>query len=249
MPSSWTWEGLQAFAVHAYTATGGVLALLIVLAAVDGDASRALWLGLVALVIDGTDGMLARKFEVKERLPWFDGALLDNIVDFLTYVFAPVILLLQTGYLPDGWAGQVVAALPLVASSYQFCRIDAKTEDHFFLGFPSYWNVIAFYAIAGDLSSGVTATIITVCALLVFIPLNYIYPSRTKAHRSLTLALSGGWLLLYAAVVAQLPDPSGLLIALSLLYIVYYLGLSLLLEVRGRLDRSAGVPVPVETAR
>ncbi len=94
--------------------------------------------------------MLARRFRVKETIPWFDGALLDNIVDYLTYVFAPVVLLWTTDYLPDGALGWVVAALPLLASSYQFCRVDAKTDDHFFLGFPSYWNVVAFYAIVLD---------------------------------------------------------------------------------------------------
>jgi phosphatidylglycerophosphate synthase len=155
MTSTWSWSGLRSWVVHGYTATGAVLALLIVLAAVEGDVARALWLGLAALVIDGTDGMLARRYGVKERLPWFDGALLDNIVDYLTYVFAPMVLLLQSGYLPDGNAGTVIAALPLVASSYQFCRVDAKTDDHFFLGFPSYWNVVAFYAIAMDLTPAV----------------------------------------------------------------------------------------------
>jgi phosphatidylserine synthase len=158
MTSTWSWSGLRSWVVHGYTATGAVLALLIVLAAVEGDVARALWLGLAALVIDGTDGMLARRYGVKERLPWFDGALLDNIVDYLTYVFAPMVLLLQSGYLPEGNAGTVIAALPLVASSYQFCRVDAKTDDHFFLGFPSYWNVVAFYAIAMDLTPTVVST-------------------------------------------------------------------------------------------
>ncbi len=153
VPARSNWSGVRAGLVHAYTATGAVLALLIVLAAIDGDVKQALWLGLAALVIDGTDGMLARRFDVKDRLPWFDGALLDNIVDYLTYVFAPVVLLLQTGYLPDGVAGTVLAVLPLIASSYQFCRVDAKTDDHFFLGFPSYWNVVAFYVIAVDLGT------------------------------------------------------------------------------------------------
>ena len=114
-----------------------------------------LWLFLAAMVVDGTDGMLAR------RLPgqgaWcreFDGALLDNIVDYLTYAFAPMVLLWATGYLPDGAWGGVVAALPLVASCYQFCRTDAKTDDHFFLGFPSYWNIVAFYVVVFDLGDG-----------------------------------------------------------------------------------------------
>ena len=242
---SWPW--LRAAAVHVYTASGAVLGLLIVLAAIDGDAARALWLGLAALVVDGTDGMLARKFEVKERIPRFDGAMLDNIVDYLTYVFAPVVLLLQTGYLPEGSTGTLVAALPLVASCYQFCRSDAKSDDHFFRGFPSYWNVVAFYAIALDLGPNVVSTIVVICALLVPVPLGYVYPSRTREYRSLTLALSAVWMAAYAAIVAQLPDPSPFWLALSLLYLVYYVGLSLLLEIRRRAARAAAA-VPVPTA-
>ena len=127
---------LAGYAVHLYTASGSVLGLLIVVAAVEGHATTALWLGLATLFIDGTDGMLARHSRVKETIPWFDGALLDNIVDYLTYVFAPVVLLWTTHRLPAGVWGWVLAALPLLASSYQFCRVDAKTDDHFFLGLP-----------------------------------------------------------------------------------------------------------------
>ncbi len=235
---------LAGAAVHLYTASGSVLGLLIVLAAFEGDVAAALWLGLATLFIDGTDGMLARRFDVKERLPWFDGALLDNIVDYLTYVFAPVVLLLQTGHLPDGTAGTVVAVLPLIASSYQFCRVDAKTDDHFFLGFPSYWNVVAFYAIAMDLTPAVVSAVIVVCSALVLVPVGYIYPSRMTVLRTPTLVLSALWLALYAVIVAQLPSPEPLVIAASLAYIAYYCGLSLVLESRRRSVRGA-VPAPV----
>jgi hypothetical protein len=103
----------RAVAVHLYTAAGAVVALFIVLAAIEGDHRAALWLGLVALVIDGTDGTLARRYAVKELLPRFDGARLDDIVDYLTYVFAPVVLLLQgRATCPDGRTGTAVAALP-----------------------------------------------------------------------------------------------------------------------------------------
>ena len=95
--------------------------------------------------------MLARRFRVKETIPWFDGARIDDIVDYLTYVFAPIVLLWTTGSSRRA-LGWVLAALPLLASSYQFCRVDAKTADHFFLGFPSYWNVVAFYAIVLDVA-------------------------------------------------------------------------------------------------
>ena len=244
MTKTWSWPKLRGWIVHGYTATGAVLALLIVLAAVEGDVERALWLGLAALIIDGTDGMLARHFGVKERLPWFDGALLDNIVDYLTYVFAPVVLLLQTGFLPEGTTGTMIAVLPLVASSYQFCRVDAKTDDHYFLGFPSYWNVVAFYAIAMDLSPVVTSLIIVVCAALVLVPVGYIYPSRMTVLRTPTLIFSAVWMALYAVITAQLPSPSPLVIAVSLSYIAYYCGLSLYLERRRReVRRDAEVPV------
>jgi phosphatidylcholine synthase len=224
---------LAGAAVHLYTASGSVLGLLIVLAAVDGDVEAALWLGLATLFIDGTDGMLARHFRVKETIPWFDGALLDNIVDYLTYVFAPIVLLWTTGHLPHDAVGWVLAALPLLASCYQFCRVDAKTADHFFLGFPSYWNVVAFYVIVLDLSDLVTGVTIVVFTVLVFVPIRYLYPSRTRALQGLTLSLSAVWAVTYAVLVVQLPDPHPLVVAVSLAYLVYYWGLSVWMTARG----------------
>ena len=137
--------------VHLYTATGVAVAFLTVVAVIEGDTVEALWLGLVAMVVDGTDGMLARHLQVKKRVPWFDGALLDNIVDYLTYAFTPMVLLWSAGYLGEGTSATVLAVIPLLASAYQFCRVDAKTDDHLFLGFPSYWNIAAFYVVVLDL--------------------------------------------------------------------------------------------------
>jgi phosphatidylcholine synthase len=217
-------------AVHLYTASGSVLALLIVLAAFDGDAITALWIGLAALVVDGTDGMLARTARVKETIPWFDGARLDDIVDYLTYVFAPVVLLWTTGALPDGAPGWVLAALPLLASSYQFCRVDAKTEDHYFLGFPSYFNVVAFYAIVFKPGPLALAALLVACSFLVFVPIRYVYPTRTVAFRGLSLTLTALWLLSYAAILWQMPEPDPVILGFSILYLFYYFGLSLYLS-------------------
>ena len=234
------WQRAGAAAVHLYTASGAVLALLIVLAAVRGDEGQALWLGLVALIVDGTDGMLARRMRVKEHIPWFDGARLDDIVDYLTYVFAPVLLLWTGGFLPGGTWGIVLATLPLVASTYQFCRVDAKTDERsfYFLGFPSYWNVVAFYVIVLGLGPAVVGGILLVCSVLVFVPVRYVYPSRTVELRPLTLALTAVWLVAYAAILAQLPNPHPLWLVLSVLYLVYYVGLSLRLTAQRR--RRAG---------
>ena len=228
------WHLASAVAVHVYTASGAVLALLIVLAAFDGDAVWALWLSLAALVIDGTDGMLARHFKVKERIPGFDGGRLDDIVDYLTYVFAPVLLLWSGGYLPGGVPCTVLASLPLLASSYQFCRVDAKTDDHFFLGFPSYWNIVAFYAVVMDLSQATLATILVVCSLLVFVPIRYLYPSRTLAFRGANLAFAAVWLVSATVILAQMPGPHVFWLTLSLLYVAYYVLMSVFLTVTGR---------------
>jgi phosphatidylcholine synthase len=222
------------WALHLYTASGTVLALLAVVAAMDGAVVRTLWLLLAALLIDGTDGMLARRLRVKETIPWFDGARLDDIVDYITYTFVPVVLLWTGDYLPGGWVGAVCAAVPLLASSFQFCRVDAKTDDHFFLGFPSYWNVLAFYVVVMGLSPTTTAVLLLTCAVLVFVPVRYIYPSQTTVLRGLNLSLTAGWLVAYAVLLVQMPEPSGLVIALSLAYIAYYVALSLYVT----LDRS-----------
>ncbi len=240
------WFRLRAVAVHLYTASGAVLAFLILLAAYNGEAVLALWLILATLLIDSTDGLLARRLRVKEALPSFDGARLDDIVDYITYVFAPMILLWTEGYLPEGFLGLTLVTLPLLASSYQFCRVDAKTDDHFFLGFPSYFNVVVFYALVFDLSVGAVAAIILVCSVLVFVPIRYVYPTRTAAFRGLSLLMTTLWLVSYAVILLQMPNPEPLVLGFSILYLLYYLALSLhlnfkMLEER-RSERAAEQP-------
>lgn len=226
---------LAAGAVHAYTASGVVLALLMVHFSYAGETTIVLWLFGIAMVVDGTDGLLARRFQVKERLPGFDGALLDNIVDYITYVFAPVVLLASTGFLPEGFWGLVVAAVPLLASCVQFCRTDAKGsegEDHHFLGFPSYWNVVAFYLVIWQATPVVSTVVLLVCAVAVFVPIRYVYPSRTRLLWRTTMTLTAAWLLGYVVILTQLPQPHPIWLALSIAYLGYYLAVSLRLTVR-----------------
>ena len=220
--------------VHFYTAVGVVLAFLMVVAIEQRDLRSALWLFLIAMVVDGTDGFLARRWRVKEVLPGFDGALLDNIVDYLTYCFAPVVLLWLGGFLPKGPLGWVVACAPLLASCYQFCRADAKTDDHLFTGFPSYWNVVAFYVIVLGLGPVATSVLVLACTALVFVPIGYVYPSRTETWWVANMLGAGLWLAAYAAIVATLPTPPPWLVAASLAYIVFYAGESLWLTARRR---------------
>ncbi|WP_146340579.1 phosphatidylcholine/phosphatidylserine synthase [Nesterenkonia sp. NBAIMH1] len=232
----------SAMSVHAYTAVGVVLALLMVHMSYAGEVEIVLWLFLAAMFIDGSDGFLARYFRVKEVTPGFDGALLDNIVDYITYAFAPMVLLWSTGYLPEGWLGGVVASVPLLASCFQFCRSDAKTDDHFFVGFPSYWNIAAFYLIVLGAGVATTTTALLVLTVLVFVPIKYVYPSQTETAWWLTMPLTVVWFGLYALILVQYPSPSLWFIALSGGYVVYYTALSLRLTLkRRRQDRREAI--------
>jgi phosphatidylcholine synthase len=227
-------DRLAAWLVHAYTATGAVLALLMVHFSYQHEVRTVLWLFLAAMFVDGTDGMVARRLRVKERVPELDGALLDNIVDYATYVLAPMALLWANGYLPAGAWGGVLASLPIVASCYQFCRTDAKTDDHFFLGFPSYWNVVAFYVVVLELGVTATTVLLIVLAVLVFVPVKYVYPSRTETLWYANMAGATAWLVLFGVITALLPDVPLWLTMLSMAYLAYYLIESLWLTFRSR---------------
>jgi phosphatidylcholine synthase len=182
---------LFAWAVHFLTASGAVLGVLALLAVAQGDFPRAAILMLAALAIDSVDGTLARWLRVAEILPGFDGRRLDDLVDYLNYVIVPAVFMVASGALPGwGWA-----ALPVLASAYGFSQREAKTDDHFFLGFPSYWNVVAIYLWQLDLS------LVTGLTLAVFIPLKYVYPSRMRALWYTTNAGAALWLIAVCATI------------------------------------------------
>jgi len=221
---------VTAWLVHAFTATGAVLAYLALEAVVQHDVRGAFVYLAVATLVDAVDGALARLARVKQRTPQFDGALLDNIIDYLTFVFVPVFILRQERLVPDGPPGLAVAAAVLLASAYGFSRLDAKTSDHFFTGFPSYWNIVALYMVAVGLSPATNAAILLAFAALVFVPIGYIYPSRTSRWQGLTVALGAAWALMMTAVIWRLPDPPRWLVLGSFVYPVYYFALSFVLH-------------------
>lgn len=222
-----------AWGVHAYTASGAVIAFLALAAAADHrfpDVFR--WLAL-ALAIDCTDGAMARTVNVKAVLPHYDGARLDDIVDYLTYVLVPTSMLYFGGFFPPACA-EWVAAAPLLASAYGFCRSDAKTEDHYFRGFPSYWNVVALYAYGLAVSPKVTAVWVVGLSLLVFAPLKFLYPSRAPRFQKSSIGFGAVWALVMLYVIWSLPSPPALLIWASLAYPAYYCGVSFWLQATGR---------------
>jgi phosphatidylcholine synthase len=224
-------RAIGGYFVHAYTASGVACGWLALVAAIHGDARTSLLWLVAATLIDATDGALARLADVARTAPLIDGARLDDIVDYVTYVVVPGVLVWRLDVLPPAAAPWVVAAT-LVASALGFARRDAKTGDHLFTGFPSYWNVIAVYLIAFHPSPTAAAAILLTLAVLVFVPIRYVYPSRTVFLRPLTLALGAVWTVLFVALIWRLPDPPPWLLWGSLVYPAYYLALSLWLTAR-----------------
>ncbi len=223
-----TWP---AWLVHAYTGTGAVLAFLALQAAIVQNFRAAfLWL-FAAVLVDSTDGVLARWARVHERLPNFSGQKLDDIVDYLTFVFVPAVILWQAHAITEPWTIPVVAAM-LLSSLYGFVSDDAKTDDHFFTGFPSYWNIVALYLMVMGLSPVLNAVILLILSALVFIRIGYIYPTRTTTARTLTLALGLLWGLMMLTLVLQLPTPQRWIAWVSLFFPMYYTVLSLILHAR-----------------
>ena len=175
---------LLAWLVHLYTALGAAVAVFtLALAAADRYREALALMGL-ALILDATDGTFARAARVKELVPRVDGARLDDIVDYLNYVLVPCFLLLWADLLPAGH-GWWIVCLPLLASAYGFSQTDAKTADHHFLGFPSYWNVVAFYCFVLDSAPWFNALVVIVLSVMVFVPIRYLYPSRNTLLQGL----------------------------------------------------------------
>ena len=223
---------MSAWLVHAFTASGVVLAYLAIEAIVAGAVRDAFIYLAIATGVDSVDGVLARLARVKERTPQFDGALLDNIIDYLTFTLVPVFLLRQQRLLPDDPAGVAIAVAVLLSSAYGFCRTDAKTTDHFFTGFPSYWNIVALYMVGLGTSPTTNAIALIIFVALVFVPIGYVYPSRTPKWQALSVGLGLAWGAAMALVIWTLPSPPAWLVWGSLLYPVYYGALSLYLHAR-----------------
>ena len=168
----------HALAVHFLTATGAVFAMLAML--------------VVAFFVDGIDGPLARKYDVKTNAPEFDGVLLDLIIDYLTYVFIPAFALFKSG-LMDGWTGWVAIILITFASALYFADNRMKTKDNSFNGFPGCWNMLVLVIFALQPNFWISLAMVSVLAVSMFLPLKFIHPVRTERWRKLTLPVAIAW--------------------------------------------------------
>ncbi|HOQ31598.1 MAG TPA: CDP-alcohol phosphatidyltransferase family protein [Candidatus Hydrogenedens sp.] len=209
-----------AWSIHLFTAMGAVFGFLAIIAIGRHQWLLAFTWMAVSVFIDSIDGILARAFKVKDILPNFDGALLDNIVDYFTYVIVPASFLYETHSVPYK-LNLLSSILITLSSAYQFCQSDAKTEDHWFKGFPSYWNIVVLYIFLLDFSEKINFIIILSLTILVFVPIRYLYPSRAVQYRLLNLILVSIWAFLIVLSLYNYPNHH-VYIYLSLIYVLYY---------------------------
>src|SRR5215471_10942746 len=199
-------ERRRAWLVHIYTASGAIMAFVGGWGVVHGSDRIALGAMFAATIVDATDGVLARRARVKDVLPEIDGARIDDIVDYITFVFLPLLMLEAAGGL-SVFVAFPVAAIVLLSSMYGFVAPDAKTSDYFFTGFPSYWNIVVLYLLLFGTPRGVNALVLLALSALVFVRIGYVYPSRTPTLRSLTLVFGSLWAVAIGAMIVMWPSP------------------------------------------
>lgn len=183
---------LRALAVHFLTASGAVFAMLAMLAAVEGKWDLMfLWL-VVAFLVDGIDGPLARRYEVTTNAPEFDGVLLDLIIDYLTYVFIPAFALFASG-LMAGWSGWVMIIIVTFAAAMYFCDTRMKTKDNSFSGFPGCFNMLVLVLFALSPPWWMCLVSVVVLSIAMFFPIKFVHPVRTERWRIVTLPVTLAW--------------------------------------------------------
>lgn len=205
-----------AYAVHAFTASGTVIAMLAMLAAGDGNwATMFVWLG-IALVIDGLDGPLARWADTHRALPRYSGDIMDWVIDFITYVFIPAYVLIASDLL-TGWLGWLAAAAVLITGTFYFADTSQKTEGYYFRGFPAVWNIVILYLFLWDAPDWFNLILVLLLAGLTFVPIDFVHPTRVTRWRVLNLCVSLAALVFSAwAVVERLEPPAFVTIGLTL---------------------------------
>ena len=188
---------LKALSVHLLTASGAVLSMFAMLAAVEEKWSLMfLWL-VVALLVDGIDGPLARRWDTPRNWPTYDGVLMDLIVDYLTYVFIPAYALFKSGML-DGWTGWFAIIVICYGSGIYFADTRMKTKDKSFSGFPACWNMGVLVLFALDPNPTTILVVVSFLTVAMFLNLKFVHPTRTKRWREVTLPVSLAWVVFAA---------------------------------------------------
>ena len=226
--------------MHLYTALGLPLAFVATFALFTGDVRSFFVAECLAVFVDATDGTMARRIGVAQVTPQFDGRRLDDIVDFIIFAVLPAVAFAALGMLPEGW--EMVAIVPLLASGYGFCQERAKTEESF-VGFPSYWNVGLLYLYLLQTGPWVNVAILLGFSALVFVPIHYVYPTKTRLLKKVTVVGGFAWAAVMTVLALNIGQPWTRDVAIwSTIYPLYYFAVSAVNHVRIQRNRDGESP-------
>tara|TARA_B100000900_G_scaffold341861_1_gene305042 strand:+ start:40 stop:744 length:705 start_codon:yes stop_codon:yes gene_type:complete len=184
----------QSYLVHIFTVSGVFLSFLALAEAIDGNLPLMFFYLAIALFVDGIDGSLARRVDVKKYTPNINGEILDNIIDFLNYVFVPSFVIYWLELVPKGLE-LLIAGLILTVSCYTFANNNIKTSDFYFSGFPALWNVVVLYFYILNTDPFTNLIVILILSILTFIPIKYLHPFRVKKLRKTSLSFLLIWMI------------------------------------------------------
>lgn len=218
---------IRAYGVHAFTALGAALGLWSIILIFDGFFQEAIWVLCAAALVDSVDGALARAVDIHSNAPRYDGALMDNIIDFITWTVAPLAWLYALMQFP-AWVLLICA----FASIFGFTNVEAKTEDNFFTGFPSFWNIVVLYIYLLDISIPIASAILIGFAITIFLPVKFIYPSKTDHFKVSILTLGALYVLQLLAMIILFDQTPLWLVYSSFLFPVYYFGASFYVQLK-----------------
>jgi phosphatidylcholine synthase len=218
---------VMAYGVHVFTALGAALGFLALDAVINGELAKPFWWLGAALVVDAVDGPLARRLNVTVTASRYDGALLDLVVDFITYVFVPVAMLLRPEVVAQPY-GFYAGLIIVLGSALYFADTGMKTEDLWFKGFPAVWNIVVFNIVVFGTPAWLTMSIALCLTAMQFLPVVFVHPVRVTRWRAFTLGMLGVWSASALLALAQGLKPDLWIKAVLLVGTVYFLGLGLL---------------------
>lgn len=218
---------MAAFAVHLFTASGAVLGIFALLAAVEQQWTLMFALLGAALIVDGIDGTIARRLAVAERLPRWSGDTLDLVVDFITYVFVPAYAIAAGKFLPPMLSALAAAAI-VVSGAIYFADRNMKTFDNYFRGFPTLWNGVAFYFFLLHPDPWLAAAAVAVLVAFTFVPFPFLHPMRVARFRIVNIVMLALWSALALLALARDLAPGPWVVAALCAIGIYFLGAGLL---------------------
>ena len=193
------------FSIHVLTASGALAGLVALQSVIDGHIRAALLWLIVCQILDGIDGPIARKFDVSLHAPHIDGHVLDLVIDYVTCVVVPTVLLIRMDVVEPRLT-MTISGLILITSALWFARTDQETEDVWFNGFPAMWNIVIPTFILLGTSQRYAAMICIVFCVAQLTMVKFPHLVRVQALRPATYTATVVYFGAFILLSAQYPN-------------------------------------------